>query len=128
MRNIGVALALQILLISSWCHADVRVNKVEADLQTIRTALSLFKLDVGRYPTRREGIGTLVYSKKSAKLENYPVGGYLTRQPDDSWGNPYHYYVYRTKDGSEIVHLWSYGADGRPGGEGNDVDKHVYLD
>ncbi|MBV1922279.1 MAG: type II secretion system protein GspG [Pseudomonadales bacterium] len=88
LRNIGVALALQILLISSWCHADVRVNKVEADLQTISTALTLFKLDVGRYPTRREGVGTLVYSKKSAKLENYPASGYLTRQPDDGWGNP----------------------------------------
>lgn len=78
-------------------------------------SLELFKLDVGRYPTTEEGLESLVKKPGSANGWNGPYlkGGV----PSDPWGHPYRY---ANSGGS--VELLSLGADGAPGGEGENAD------
>ncbi|MES6459362.1 type II secretion system protein GspG, partial [Cutibacterium acnes] len=74
-----------------------------------------FKLDVGRYPTTDEGLDALVKAPSGVRGWNGPyVKGDI---PLDPWGRPYRYTLQNGK--LEIVSL---GADGAPGGEGEDAD------
>ena len=78
-------------------------------------ALDLFKLDIGRYPTNDEGLQALMAAPPSVLGWNGPyLRGTLPRDP---WGNPYQY---RVQGGS--FELISLGADGQPGGEGENAD------
>ena len=80
--------------------------------------LELFKLDVGRYPTAEEGLDALV--KKPASAASWS-GPYLKGGvPVDPWSHPY---VYRPGAGGSFEIL-SLGADGAPGGEGENADIH----
>ena len=78
-------------------------------------SLELFKLDVGRYPTTQEGLQALVTKPGAVNGWNGPYlkGGV----PNDPWGNPYQYSL--TAADPQIVSL---GADGAPGGEGENAD------
>ena len=78
-------------------------------------SLELFKLDVGRYPSTEEGLDALVKKPGSANGWNGPYlkGGL----PTDPWGHAYRY----TSSGGNIEIL-SLGADGAPGGEGENAD------
>ena len=78
-------------------------------------SLELFKLDVGRYPSTEEGLEALVKKPGSANGWNGPYlkGGL----PTDPWGHAYRY----TSSGGNIEIL-SLGADGAPGGEGENAD------
>ena len=78
-------------------------------------SMELFKLDVGRYPTNAEGLQALVTKPASANGWNGPYlkGGL----PTDPWGHAYRY----TSSGGNIEIL-SLGADGAPGGEGENAD------
>ena len=78
-------------------------------------SLELFKLDVGRYPTTEEGLEALVKKPGSANAWNGPYlkGGV----PTDPWGNAYRY----ANNGGKID-IISLGADGAPGGEGENAD------
>jgi len=89
--------------------ASIQIN----DLQQ---ALEIYKLDVGRFPTADQGLEALVREPSSSRGWNGP---YLKKGqlPDDPWGNPYEYRYSRGVP--EIVSL---GADGRPGGSGEDAD------
>lgn len=85
-----------------------------ADLEK---ALELFKLDVGRFPSTEEGLDALV--KKPASVTAGWNGPYLkSAVPTDPWGRPYQYK--RNADGS--IDIVSLGADGAPGGEGENAD------
>lgn len=80
-------------------------------------SLELFKLDVGRYPTTDEGLDALVKRPGSA---NGWAGPYLKGGvPTDPWGHPYKYVSPASNGGIEIISL---GADGAPGGEGENAD------
>ena len=80
-------------------------------------SLELFKLDVGRYPTTEEGLDALV--KRPGTVNGW-TGPYLKGGvPSDPWGNPYRYASSGANGGIEIVSL---GADGAPGGEGENAD------
>ena len=84
-----------------------------ADLEK---TLELFKLDVGRYPTAEEGLDALV--KKPANAASWS-GPYLKGGvPLDPWSHPY---VYKPGPGG-TVEIMSLGADGTPGGEGENAD------
>jgi general secretion pathway protein G len=85
-----------------------------ADLEK---GLELFKLDVGRFPTNEEGLPALIRQPGNARGWNGP---YLKASgvPDDPWGRPYRYAFAGTGE-PEIA---SYGADGAPGGEGENAD------
>lgn len=79
-------------------------------------ALELFKLDVGRYPTTEEGLQSLV--TKPASVASGWAGPYLKGGlPNDPWGRPYQY---KLEGGA--AQIQSLGADGAPGGDGENAD------
>ncbi len=85
-----------------------------ADLEK---SLELFKLDVGRFPTTAEGLDALVNRPTSANGWNGPyIKGAV---PNDPWGKPYTLTSPTANGGVDIVSL---GADGLPGGEGENAD------
>jgi general secretion pathway protein G len=80
--------------------------------------LDLYRLDVGAYPTTEQGLDALLREPRGATRWNGP---YL-QQPDaltDPWGRPYEY---RAPGEHGAYDLYSLGADGRPGGEGENAD------
>jgi len=95
------------------------VPKAKADLASLRMAIDQFRLDCGRYPTVQEGFGVL--TTRASGLAGWR-GPYL-RKPvgPDPWGNPYLYFR-PGPDGRDGYIVESYGADGRPGGSGEDSD------
>ena len=83
----------------------------------IDKALELFKLDVGRYPTTEEGLDALV--NKPAGATSWAGPDLKGAVPTDPWGKPDHYANPGAHGGIDII---SYGADGVPGGEGENAD------
>jgi general secretion pathway protein G len=80
-------------------------------------SLELFKLDVGRFPTAEEGLAGLTAKPANATGWNGP---YLKGNvPNDPWDKPYKYASPAANGGAEIISL---GADGAPGGEGENAD------
>jgi general secretion pathway protein G len=83
-------------------------------------ALKLYRLDNHRYPTTEQGLNALVAKPQSGPPANgWKQGGYLERLPKDPWGTPYQYLAPGIHG---EVDIFSYGADGQPGGAGNDAD------
>lgn len=102
---------------------QARVAKAKNDIRAIESALKLFKLDNGFYPTTEQGLKALITKPDIEPIpKNYPEGGYLDSdsEPLDPWG---HKYIYRSpgEDGREYE-IISLGADGKEGGEGFDRD------
>ena len=83
-------------------------------MKTFEQALDLYKLDNGRYPSTDQGFEALVGGDNG---EPYLKGGKIPRDP---WGNPYAYMS--PGDGGKPYDILSYGADGQPGGSGDDAD------
>lgn len=94
---------------------EARVTKAKADIKAIESALNLFKIDNGFYPTSAEGLAALVQAPPRAKKWN--PDGYLDKLPVDPWGAEY---IYQS-DGRRVV-VASMGADGVEGGEGYNAD------
>lgn len=83
----------------------------------IDKAVELFKLDVGRFPTTEEGLDAL--ARRPPTVASGWSGPYLKGGlPTDPWGKPYHYQL--APGGA--VEILSLGADGAPGGEGENAD------
>ena len=87
-------------------------------ISDLEQALEIYKLDVGRFPNSSEGLEALVSQPAGAKGWNGP---YLKKGelPADPWGNPYDYRYPGQGNSPEITSL---GADGSPGGTGEDAD------
>jgi len=100
---------------------DARIVKAKQDIRALQTALDLYKLDNYNHPSTDQGLEALV-SKPSGTPEakNWKSGGYLDRLPNDPWGNAYLYLKPGSRGGA--VDIYSYGADGRQGGDGADAD------
>ncbi|WP_019568071.1 type II secretion system major pseudopilin GspG [Thioalkalivibrio sp. ALMg13-2] len=95
---------------------DARITKVKQDIRTLESALNLYRLDNFRYPTTDQGLDALVERPRSGpEAPQYRQGGYMDRLPSDPWGNPYQY-LHPGRHGDFDV--FSYGANGRRGGEG----------
>lgn len=93
------------------------VNAAKAQIDAIETALDIYRLDMGRYPTQDENLDALLKAPENASRWQGP---YLEKNvPVDPWGQPY---VYRFPGERGDIDLFSYGADGEPGGDGNDAD------
>jgi general secretion pathway protein G len=93
-----------------------RTKTAGVQIESLTTAVELFRIDVGRYPSAAEGLEALVRSPGSVAGWNGP---YLAKSslPQDPWGRAY---VYQANgDGFRIL---SYGADGKEGGTGEDAD------
>ncbi|HQT82092.1 MAG: type II secretion system protein GspG [Ferrovum sp. 37-45-19] len=97
---------------------QARQIAAKQDIATVVQALKLYRLDNGRYPTTEQGLIALV---KLPSLEPVPNNwkSYLDTMPKDPWGNPYQY-LNPGQHGE--IDVWSFGADGKTGGEGNDAD------
>lgn len=97
---------------------QARVVAAKNDIHSIMSALKLYRLDNGNYPTTQQGLQALV-----VKPDSDPVPPnwhpYLDQLPKDPWGHPYQYL---NPGVHGEVDVWSYGADGKPGGTGNDAD------
>jgi len=96
--------------------------KGRVQMESIETALKLYKLDNGVYPTTDQGLQALVEPPTVGQLPKaWREGGYLEkgRVPKDPWDNDYVYLSPGVHDDFDLV---SFGADGEPGGEDNDKD------
>ncbi|MBI3903315.1 MAG: type II secretion system major pseudopilin GspG [Nitrosomonadales bacterium] len=99
---------------------EARVVAARQDIASITQALKLYKLDNLRYPTTEQGLQALV-KKPSIPPEapNWKGNGYLEKLPNDPWGHAYQYLQPGLHGDIDVMSL---GADGAPGGEGNDAD------
>lgn len=95
-----------------------RSKTAHVQVESLVTAMELFHIDVGRYPTSSEGLQSLV--KPAGNVPGWN-GPYLSKGdvPKDPWGKPY---VYLPGEGSTSFSIKSFGADGKEGGTGEDAD------
>jgi len=102
-------------------HTDTaKVAAARQDIANIKQALILYKLDNQRYPTTEQGLQALVTKPTSGPAANgYKADGYLEKIPKDPWGNAYQYLCPGIKGEFDV---FSFGADGQPGGEGINAD------
>ena len=101
---------------------EARQAKAMIQIESIETALKLYRLDNGSYPSTEQGLQALVEAPEVGNLPGkWREGGYLEkgRVPKDPWDNEYIYLSPGTHDDYDII---SYGSDGEPGGEGKDKD------
>ena len=99
-----------------------KVTAAHSDLKSIATALEIYRLDNGRYPTTAQGLQALVTRPTTPPVPRlWNAQGYLQRAPLDPWGNAYRYTAPATRS-TLGYDLYSLGADGQPGGEGLDAD------
>lgn len=89
-----------------------QVQKAKADIAIIEQGLELFRLEVGRYPATEEGLAALTVPTA--------MGAKLKKLPNDPWGRAYLYQM-PGPDGQAFVVI-SLGADGQPGGDGENAD------
>lgn len=99
---------------------EARVVAAKQDIASLMQALRLYRLDNHSYPSTEQGLQALVAKPANAPIPpNWKDGGYIERLPRDPWGNPYQY-LNPGLHGE--IDVFSFGADGAPGGEGNDAD------
>ena len=99
---------------------EARVIAAKQDIASLMQALKLYRLDNQRYPTTEQGLQALLTKPTASPIpQNWKPGGYVERLPKDPWGNPYQYLNPGVRG---EIDVFSYGADGAPGGEGNDAD------
>lgn len=95
-------------------------EKARADVAVLEQALDTYRLDNLSYPRTEQGLQALLQAPAGlARPERYRQGGYIRRLPADPWGNPYQYRVPGRRAGFEV---FSFGADGTEGGEGDNAD------
>ncbi len=101
---------------------DAKITDARVQIKNIETALKLYKLDTGNYPSTEQGLTALVTKPTVGVIPNgYKEGGYLESKkvPKDPWGNDY---LYISPGEHGDYDLFSYGSDGAKGGEGKNVD------
>ena len=93
-------------------------SAARTDIQQIGTALELYRLDNGNYPSTDQGLDALVNQPSGyPEPRRWNPEGYLKSVPDDPWGEPYLYY-----EEDRTIEVYSFGADRKEGGEGIDAD------
>ncbi|MBM3515083.1 MAG: type II secretion system protein GspG [Alphaproteobacteria bacterium] len=96
-----------------------RVTAADTQVRILKGALETMRLDVGRFPSKEEGLAMLVTSPRDERVARRWRGPYLAEAvPLDPWGNPYQY----APESAITVVIYSFGADGKDGGEGTDAD------
>jgi general secretion pathway protein G len=97
---------------------DARATAARTDVNNLMQALKLYRLDNQRYPSAEQGLDALV-RKPTASPVPANWRNYLDKLPADPWGRPYQYLNPGLKG---EIDVFSFGADGQPGGEGKDAD------
>jgi general secretion pathway protein G len=97
---------------------ESKAKAAKIQIESFSSALDLYFLDTGRYPTSSEGLGALVQRPGSTQSWNGPYlkGGVV---PPDPWGKPY---LYRAPGQHGTFDIISHGADGQEGGTGSGAD------
>ena len=99
---------------------QARVTAAKADIAVLMQQLKLYRLDNAAYPSTDQGLQALTVRPTTNPLPpNWKSGGYLEKLPNDPWGRPYQYLNPGLKGELDVFSL---GADGQPGGEGNNAD------
>jgi len=101
---------------------EARRAKARIQIESLETALKLYKLDNGNYPTTEQGLQALVDPPATGSpLSNWRQGGYLEKGkvPKDPWDMEF---IYLSPGAHGDYDLSSLGADGEPGGEGKNKD------
>lgn len=99
---------------------EARIVAARQDIGGLMQALKLYRLDNRRYPTTEQGLQALVEKPTLAPLpDGWKAGGYVERLPLDPWGKPYQYLSPGLRG---EIDVFSFGADGIAGGEGQDAD------
>lgn len=96
-----------------------RVQSTRAQIELLAGAVTQFNLDVGRYPTTEEGLGALLEKPQGVEDDKW-LGPYLEKDfiPTDAWDREF---IYENPGDGRFV-IRSLGADGQPGGEGDNAD------
>lgn len=98
-----------------------KVNTAETQIKMLKSALQTYRLDIGSYPTTEQGLAVLNKRPVGGRSAELWQGPYLDEAiPADPWANPYQYRL--EPSASQEFALFSYGADGQPGGEGVNAD------
>lgn len=101
---------------------DAKITDAKVQIRNLETALKLYKMDSGSYPSTEQGLQALVQKPATGLApKNYKDGGYLESKsvPRDPWGNEY---LYLSPGEQGEYDLCSYGADGVKGGDGTNAD------
>ena len=101
---------------------EARRAKARIQLESIETALKLYRLDSGNYPTTEQGLKALVEPPTTGTLlKNWRQGGYFEKGkvPKDPWDRDF---VYICPGAHGDYDLYSFGADGEQGGDGKNKD------
>ena len=101
---------------------EARRTQAKTQISTLETALELYKLDNGSYPSTEQGLMALVEPPTVGQLpRKWREGGYLQKGkvPKDPWGNDY---IYLSPGLHGEFDITAYGDDGEPGGESKDED------
>lgn len=83
-------------------------TKARADIQALDQAVETYRLNTNQFPSADQGLRVLAAS-----------GGYIKKLPEDPWGRPY---IYAFPGQNGAYDILSLGADGQPGGEGENAD------
>ena len=97
---------------------DARTTAARTDVANLMQALKLYKLDNQRYPSAEQGLDALV-RKPTAGAVPPNWKPYLDKLPADPWGRAYQYL---NPGVNGEIDVFSFGADGQPGGDGNNAD------
>ena len=97
---------------------ESKTKTAKLQIEELSSALDMFRLDVGRYPSIDEGLGALIEAPQTIQYWNGP---YLRKKkmPVDPWNTAYHYSIPGQHGKFDI---FSYGADKTEGGTGEDQD------
>ncbi|MFB9246454.1 type II secretion system major pseudopilin GspG [Massilia antarctica] len=99
---------------------QARITAAKVDIANLMQALKLYKLDNQRYPTTEQSLQALVVKPTNGPTANgWKTGGYIEKLPKDPWGNPYQFLSPGVQG---EIDVFSLGADGLPGGTGDDAD------
>ena len=107
-----------------------RVAATAAQISNLEAMLELYRMDMANFPTSEDGLRALVDGPSDGNAgRNFPAAGYITkgRVPADPWGNEYQY-EYPGRNNPHTFDLWSFGADGKTGGDGVNGDVSNWID
>jgi general secretion pathway protein G len=98
--------------------SDAKIAKAKSDIAELSSQLQAYRADTDKYPTTEQGLQAL--RTQPSDVQNWH-GPYLSKDiPTDPWNNMYNYES-PGPNGEDFV-IISYGADGAPGGEGDNAD------
>lgn len=119
-----VIIAMLAALVGPRVMGALSSSKLKASriqIETLSASVEAFHLDIGRYPTQIEGLQVLVENPENTPIKNWR-GPYLKKNkvPNDGWGNAFFYEI--PSKHKMAFDIYSLGADGKPGGTGDDAE------